>query len=102
MLCALPAAAAVPLLNLAVRYRAPTVPTTVPHRCTGLNDPRVSFWEPAKLAAKVRAVAAHNGSSAAAGESQGPGRLVLLRTNMAAGHFAESGLEGKLKEMAFK
>lgn len=28
--------------------------------------------------------------------------LVLLKTNMAAGHFADSGLEGKLKEMAFK
>lgn len=28
--------------------------------------------------------------------------LVLLETNMAAGHFANSGLEGRLKERAFK
>jgi len=28
--------------------------------------------------------------------------LVLLKTNMAAGHFADSGLEGRLKETALK
>jgi protease II len=30
------------------------------------------------------------------------GSLVLLRTNMAAGHFAASGLEGRLREQAQK
>ncbi|KAL4457576.1 hypothetical protein ABPG75_012441 [Micractinium tetrahymenae] len=56
----------------------------------GLNDPRVSFWEPAKFAAKVREL------------KTSPDSLVLLRTNMAAGHFAQSGLEDRLAEMAFK
>lgn len=31
-----------------------------------------------------------------------PDSLVLLRTNMAAGHFAQSGLEDRLAETAFK
>ncbi|PSC72656.1 protease 2 isoform A [Micractinium conductrix] len=56
----------------------------------GLNDPRVSFWEPAKLAAKIRAL------------KTSPDSLVLLRTNMGAGHFAQSGLEDRLAETAFK
>ncbi|KAI3425089.1 hypothetical protein D9Q98_008467 [Chlorella vulgaris] len=56
----------------------------------GLNDPRVSYWEPAKMAAKVRQLKTGNDS------------LVLLQTNMAAGHFASSGLAGRLRDQAFK
>lgn len=56
----------------------------------GLNDPRVSFWEPAKFAAKVRDLKTRQDS------------LVLLRTNMGAGHFAQSGLEDQAAETAFK
>jgi oligopeptidase B len=44
----------------------------------GLNDPRVSYWEPAKWAAKLRAVKrGHN--------------LLLLKTNMGAGLAAFCG-----------
>ena len=44
----------------------------------GLNDPRVSYWEPAKWVAKLRATAE-------------PGTKVLLRTEMGAGHGGPSG-----------
>ncbi len=44
----------------------------------GLNDPRVSYWEPAKWVAKLRATAT--------GE-----RPVLLRTELGAGHGGPSG-----------
>jgi oligopeptidase B len=54
----------------------------------GLNDPRVSYWEPAKWAARLRAV------------KQG-GQLLLLKTNMGAGHFGASGRYERFKETAF-
>ncbi len=54
----------------------------------GLNDPRVSYWEPAKWVAKLRA--SNNG-----------GRLVLLKTNMGSGHFGASGRYEYFKETAF-
>ncbi|HVW32354.1 MAG TPA: S9 family peptidase [Acidimicrobiia bacterium] len=44
----------------------------------GLNDPRVSYWEPAKWVAKLRATA-------------DPGTRILLRTEMGAGHGGPSG-----------
>jgi oligopeptidase B len=44
----------------------------------GLNDPRVSYWEPAKWVAKLRVT----------GE---PGGRILLRTEMGAGHGGPSG-----------
>jgi oligopeptidase B len=44
----------------------------------GLNDPRVSYWEPAKWVAKLRTTAE-------------PGTRVLLRTEMGAGHSGPSG-----------
>jgi oligopeptidase B len=44
----------------------------------GLNDPRVSYWEPAKWVAKLRVTAE-------------PGTRVLLRTEMGAGHGGPSG-----------
>jgi oligopeptidase B len=54
----------------------------------GLNDPRVSYWEPAKWAAKLRARKQDH-------------RLLLLKTNMGSGHFGSSGRYEHLKETAF-
>jgi oligopeptidase B len=54
----------------------------------GLNDPRVSYWEPAKWAAKLRAVRTDNNT-------------LLLKTEMGAGHFGASGRYEKIKEAAF-
>lgn len=55
----------------------------------GLNDPRVSYWEPAKWTAKLRAT------------QTGENRL-LLKTNMTAGHSGASGRHDYLKEIAFE
>jgi len=53
----------------------------------GLNDPRVSYWEPAKWVAKLRALKTdHN--------------LLLLKTNMDAGHGGASGRYERMKETA--
>ena len=53
----------------------------------GLTDPRVTYWEPAKWIAKLRA---RNTSS----------NLVLLKTNMGAGHGGASGRFDGLKDVA--
>jgi oligopeptidase B len=55
----------------------------------GLNDPRVQFWEPAKFAAKLRAMKTDD-------------RWLLLKTNMGAGHGGASGRYDYLKEIAFE
>lgn len=54
----------------------------------GLNDPRVSYWEPAKWVARLRATKT----------DQNP---LLLKTDMGAGHFGASGRYEHLKETAF-
>ena len=54
----------------------------------GLNDPRVSYWEPAKWVAKLRALKKDN-------------RLLLLKTEMGSGHFGASGRYERWKEIAF-
>ncbi len=53
----------------------------------GLNDPRVTYWEPAKWAAKLRA-------------TKTDGNLLLLKTNMGAGHGGKSGRFESLREAA--
>ena len=53
----------------------------------GLNDPRVTYWEPAKWVAKLRATRTNDAA-------------LLLRTNMGAGHAGKSGRWGALREDA--
>jgi oligopeptidase B len=53
----------------------------------GLNDPRVTYWEPAKWAARLRA-------------SKTDDNLLLLKINMGAGHGGKSGRWDSLKEVA--
>jgi oligopeptidase B len=53
----------------------------------GLNDPRVTYWEPAKWAAKLRA-------------TKTDGNALLLRINMGAGHGGKSGRWEHLRETA--
>ncbi len=55
---------------------------------SGLNDPRVHYWEPAKWAARLRAGSA--------------GRRVLLKTNMDAGHGGASRRYQRYEELAFE
>jgi oligopeptidase B len=59
----------------------------------GLNDPRVSYWEPAKWVARMRYEAAQPGAPQSG--------LLLLKTNMGAGHFGASGRYERIKETAF-
>jgi oligopeptidase B len=53
----------------------------------GLNDPRVSYWEPAKWVAKLRTMKTDN-------------NLLLLKVNMGSGHFGASGRYERIKETA--
>jgi oligopeptidase B len=55
----------------------------------GLNDPRVKYWEPAKWTAKLR-------------EMKIDDNILLLKTNMGAGHGGASGRYESLKELAFE
>jgi oligopeptidase B len=54
----------------------------------GLNDPRVSYWEPAKWVAKLRAAKQN-------------GRPLLLQTQMGSGHSGPSGRYESWREEAF-
>lgn len=56
---------------------------------TGLNDSRVQYWEPAKWTAKLR-------------ELKTDSNILLLKTNMGAGHGGASGRYESLKELAFE
>ncbi len=55
----------------------------------GLNDPRVSYWEPAKWVAKQRTLKQQD-------------RILLLKTYMGAGHGGDSGRFDRLKETAME
>ncbi len=55
----------------------------------GLNDPRVSYWEPAKWTAKLRAMKTDD-------------NVILLKTNMGAGHGGASGRYDRWREVAFE
>ncbi|OYW88445.1 MAG: S9 family peptidase [Sphingobium sp. 32-64-5] len=53
----------------------------------GLNDPRVTYWEPAKWVAKLRTAKTDD-------------NVLLLKTNMGAGHGGKSGRFESLRETA--
>lgn len=53
----------------------------------GLNDPRVTYWEPAKWVARLRSTKTDD-------------NVLLLKTNMGAGHGGKSGRWESLKETA--
>lgn len=53
----------------------------------GLNDPRVTYWEPAKWVARLR-------------ELKTDGNELLLKTNMGAGHGGKSGRFESIREVA--
>lgn len=55
---------------------------------TSLNDSQVMYWEAAKYAAKLRATKTDD-------------NVILLKTNMGAGHGGASGRYDRLKEIAF-
>lgn len=54
----------------------------------GLTDPRVTYWEPAKWVAKLRATKTNDAP-------------LLMKTNMSAGHAGASGRFDRLEELAF-
>ena len=55
----------------------------------GLNDPRVQYWEPAKWTARLRHLKTDN-------------NLLLLKTEMGAGHAGPSGRYDYLREIALR
>jgi oligopeptidase B len=55
----------------------------------GLNDPRVPYWEPAKWIAKLR-------------DRKTDANVVLLKTQMGAGHGGPSGRYSRMAEKAFE
>ena len=54
---------------------------------TGLNDPRVGYWEPAKWVARLR-------------EMKTDDNVLVMKTSMGAGHYGASGRLNELKELA--
>ena len=56
---------------------------------SGLNDPRVMYWEPTKYVAKLRKMKTDT-------------NMLLLKTNMDSGHAGASGRYDYLKEIAFE
>jgi oligopeptidase B len=56
---------------------------------TSLNDPRVAYWEPAKWTARLRDLKTDD-------------NLLLLKTNMGAGHGGASGRYEAIKDLAFE
>ena len=56
---------------------------------TGLHDSQVQYWEPAKWVAKLRTVKTDS-------------NMLLLHTNMSAGHGGASGRFERYKEVALE
>ncbi len=56
---------------------------------TGVNDTRVGYWEPAKMVAKLRDIKTDD-------------NLILLKTNLSAGHGGGSGRYDSYKELAYQ
>src|SRR5581483_5684538 len=56
---------------------------------SGINDPRVAFWEPVKWVAKLRALKTDRNT-------------LLLRMEMGSGHGGKSGRYERLREQAFR
>ena len=54
----------------------------------GLNDPRVGFWEPVKLVAKLRALKIDDND-------------LFLKVNLGSGHHGKSGRYANLEDIAF-
>jgi len=55
---------------------------------TSFNDSQVMYWEPAKYVARLRTL-------------KTDGNVLLLKTNMSAGHGGSSGRYDSLREVAF-
>jgi oligopeptidase B len=55
----------------------------------GLNDPRVHYWEPAKWTARLR-------------DRKTDDNLLILKTNMGAGHGGASGRYHRMREQAME
>jgi oligopeptidase B len=53
----------------------------------GLNDPRVTYWEPAKWTAKLRTTKTDD-------------NMLLMKINMGAGHGGKSGRWNRIQEVA--
>jgi len=53
----------------------------------GVSDPRVTYWEPAKWVARLRATKTDD-------------NILMLRTNMSSGHFGKSGRFAALEDAA--
>ena len=53
----------------------------------GVSDPRVTYWEPAKWVAKLRATRTDN-------------NLLMLKTNMSSGHYGKTGRFAALEDSA--
>jgi oligopeptidase B len=70
-----------PYQNVAAQEYPPLLITA------GLTDPRVTYWEPAKWCAKLRLMKRDD-------------NILLLKTNMGAGHGGKSGRFEALREMA--
>ena len=70
-----------PYDNVTARAYPPLLATA------GINDPRVTYWEPAKWVAKLR-------------ELRTDDNVMLLKTNMSAGHGGVSGRWESLRELA--
>lgn len=78
-----------PYDNVATVARPPVLATA------GLNDPRVSYWEPAKWVQRLRERAVDGGGGGCGGGS------VLFKVELGAGHMGPSGRYDAWKDEAF-